>query len=140
MRAFAKAVAFGTLAGACLPIMLLLALSAAPIIDGNSEGDLLSWLALIALPIPLTLLFVLPASLFLGLPVTALLSKLNLESSATYVGLGIFVGFGIPTLILLAYGIDTWWLALCGALSGGVTARTWWVDARESHATSLDEF
>ncbi|MBA4353341.1 MAG: hypothetical protein C0409_01495 [Novosphingobium sp.] len=141
MRAFAKAVTLGTLAGAFVPMMFtIVAFLAAMTNQVRGQFDLWSSLLFVVFPIPFTLVFVLPASLFVGLPLTALLSRLKLESSAIDVGFGILVGLGIPMSILLAYGTDTWWFALLGAFSGAVTGRTWWVEARESRLTRLAEF
>lgn len=98
----------------------------------NGHGNLVSSLVFAISPIPVTLAFVLPASILLGLPVTAILDRLQAESEAAYVLTGLVIGCALPLLVLAWMGAaEGWWLALLGAFSGSITGRTWWVEARE---------
>jgi hypothetical protein len=134
MRAFFKTVAIGTLAGAWMPMIftVVMALSLIPdAIDGHDS--VLSSLLVAIFPIGVALAFVLPASILLGLPVTAILVWLRAESEAAYVLIGFVIGLALPLLVLAWMGADEgWWLALLGAFSGSITGRTWWVEAREA--------
>lgn len=132
MQAFLKSVAMGTFAGAWLPMIftvIAVFISIPNGVDGN--GGVLSSLLFAGFPLALALGFVLPASIVIGLPVTAVLIRLRAESSAAYVIIGLVVGFALPLAVLAWMGAgEGWWLALLGAFSGSVTGRTWWLEAR----------
>jgi hypothetical protein len=110
---------------------VIVAVSVIP--DGiTGQGSVLSLLLFAIFPVGLTLAFVLPASILIGLPVTAILVRLRAESEAAYVLIGLTIGFALPLVVLAWMGTpEGWWLALLGAFSGGVTGRTWWIEARE---------
>ena len=138
MRAFLQAVSAGAVAGAALPMCLTVVLA----LDGLVRGDpLLSMLLLGLFPLLLTLPVVLVAALAIGLPVSALFQRANLESRTAYVLMGAAVGFLLPllfgslskvanTFISFLPADDTmnvWWIAsFFGALSGAVTANVGW--------------
>jgi hypothetical protein len=132
MRAFLKSVAMGTLAGAWLPMIFTVIAVFIAGLNGVDGNGLLSSLLFASFPLALALAFVLPASLLIGLPLTALLARVRAESSTVYVTIGLFAGFVLPLIVLAWMGAtEGWWLALIGAFSGSVTGRTWWVEARE---------
>jgi len=137
MRAFFKAVAIGTLAGAWMPMIftVVVALSLIPdAIDGH--GNVVSSLVFAIFPVAVAFVFVFLASILVGLPVTAILVRFRAESEAAYVLVGLAVGFALPLLVLAWMGAaEGWWLALLGAFSGSITGRTWWVEAREANGS-----
>lgn len=103
-------------------------------IDGR--GSIVSALLFAIFPVVVALAFVLPASILLGLPVTAILLRLRAESEAAYVLTGLAIGFALPLLVLAWMGATSgWWLALLGGFSGSITGRTWWIEAREAYGS-----
>lgn len=135
MWPFVKSVIYGSVAGAApalwAVILLAIGLQSSGVNGRSDWGPLLVFAA--GLLIVSTVL-VLGAALFIGLPLTWILSRKKRESAAAYIGAGIVAGFAIPILIfVLPSGgePDSYWLALFGALGGGVAGRTWWVSARE---------
>ena len=135
MRAFAKSVLLGTVAGAAPVCAVTFAIALALAVDGGGGTGLfpLLWLAL--LPVVVTLPLVLAASIVFGLPLTALLKRLEGETGATYVVCGAAIGFVIPLAILLMIRAPAeYWTVTLGAFSGAVTAHTWWRSARDPNA------
>jgi hypothetical protein len=134
MGAFFRTVAVGTLAGAWLPMIFTVVVAVSLIPDAiDGHGSVASSLLLAVFPIGVTLAFVLPASILLGLPVTVILVRLRAESEAAYVLTGLAIGFALPLLVLAWTGAaEGWWLTLLGAFSGSITGRTWWAEAREA--------
>lgn len=135
MWPFVKSVIYGSLAGAA-PMLWVLILFSVGLqsygVDGGSDWRLLLLFAAVLLIVSTVL--VLGATLFIGLPLTWILSRKKRESAAAYIGAGIAFGLAIPILMfVLSRGgePDSYWLALFGALGGGVAGRTWWVSARE---------
>jgi ABC-type antimicrobial peptide transport system permease subunit len=101
-------------------------------VDSINGNGLLSSIVFAVFPLVLALAFVFPASLIIGLPLTAVLRRIHAESSMAYVCAGIVVGFILPWAALAWRGaVEGWWLAIIGAFSGAVTGRTWWVEARD---------
>ena len=132
MRAFVKSVALGTLAGAWLPMIFTVIAVFIAGVDGIAGNGLLPSVLFAAFPLALALAFVFPASLIIGLPLTAILTRFRAESSMAYVTVGIVSGIALPLAILAWMGAEGgWWLALIGAFSGAITGRTWWVEARD---------
>lgn len=136
MRAFWKSVFLGTLAGGG-PIAIPMTLLAIGMLfsDRNFFGAIYAALLpfLVALPI------VLGSSLIAGLPVTFFLKKRRWENVSTYICAGVVIGFLVPIAILLIGDAEAGYqLAWLGALSGGVTARTWWVSGREPYVSYDD--
>jgi hypothetical protein len=134
MGAFFKTVAVGTLAGAWLPMIFTVVVAVSLIPDSiDGHGSVASSLLFAVFPIGVTLAFVLPASVLLGLPVTVILVRLRAESEAAYILIGLAIGAALPLLVLAWMGAsEGWWLTLLGAFSGSITGRTWWVEAREA--------
>lgn len=139
VRAFVRSVFVGALAAAWLPLLITICLfmSGFPyyrIISGSEYDDisLLSGLMGALSPLIVAIGIVLPTALLIGLPTTALLAKLQMESLAAYVSIGTVAGFLLVLAILFATRSENLvWIALIGAFSGAMTARTWWTLARE---------
>jgi hypothetical protein len=138
MLGFGKAVAWGTLAGAALPLVLTTILVILSLPDLFS-GQMSIWQTLYLLFLPLIVVFpiVLLACIIFGLPLTALLKWMNRERLSLYVWIGFAIGLLLPVAILVQIGAsDGYWMAALGAISGTVTGNVWWTEARESHAFS----
>lgn len=133
MWPFVKSVLFGALAGAAPVLMFTTLLAASSLSEGLNAGSRLFpflWLAI--LPLVVATPIVLGASVFIGLPLTAILRRKEWESGAVYIGVGAAVGFVLPIVGLLIMAAPAgYWMALLGALSGAVTGWTWWRSARE---------
>lgn len=133
MRAFFKAVSFGAFAGAApiLVFTMILALGSLP--EGlNGDGRLFPsfWLAI--LPLVVSVPIVLSASICIGIPLTLFLSRQGWESAEAYIGVGVAAGAIIPIAGLLVIKAPSgYWMAILGAVSGAVTAQTWWSSARK---------
>lgn len=81
---------------------------------------------------PYRVVLVLGSSLIFGLPFTRFLRACGCESAVAYVVGGVALGFAVPVLVLLYIGAPSgYWIAILGGFSGGVTANTWWREARE---------
>jgi hypothetical protein len=131
MRSFWESVFFGTLAGGG-PIALPMALLAVGMLfsDRNYFGAIYA----IVLPFLVAFPLVLGSSIVAGLPVTFFLKWKGWENASTYIFAGVTIGALVPIAILVIGDAESGYpLALLGALSGGVTARTWWVSGREPH-------
>ena len=101
MRAFLKSVAMGALAGAWLPMIFTVIAAFIAISDRPHDGNaILSMILFAFFPLPLALAFVLPASVLVGLPVTALLIRFRAETSVAYVVIGLAIGFALPLAVL----------------------------------------
>lgn len=129
MRAFWKSVLFGTLVGGG-PIAVPMAVLALSILW--SERNFIGASIAVLIPFLVALPLVLGSSVVAGLPITLLLKNKGWENVTTYICSGVTVGFLVPIIVLLVSHAEGGYpLALLGALSGGVTARTWWVSGRE---------
>ncbi|MFM7403377.1 MAG: hypothetical protein ACKO1N_04620 [Erythrobacter sp.] len=133
--AFARAVGWGTLAGAAPYVPLLLV----PMILANLDnGDLPSALALVLLPLAGSAMFVLGSALVLGLPLTFFLSQRPVEDGATYAVAGALLGLLVPVAMTFAIGGEpggeVLFLSLPGAFAGLVTGTSWgrWREARRA--------
>lgn len=136
MRAFAKSVLLGTVAGAAPPCAVTFVIALALSADNGGKIGLFPLLWVAFLPVVVTFPLVLGASIVFGLPLTALLKRLHGEAGATYVFFGTALGFLIALAILLVIrASDGYWTAALGAFSGAVTAHTWWRSAREPNAS-----
>ena len=135
MRAFAISVLWGTVAAAWMPLFVTVLLACSLYFSSDGDFSLIGSLLLALSPLAFAFAFVLPACLLVGLPATALLHRLRLESLGIYLGIGLTAGFVFPLIVLTVINtLDSqqgWWMALLGAFSGLVTARTWWFEARE---------
>jgi hypothetical protein len=132
MRAFAKAVCIGTLAGAWLPLIFTVFIAIATLPAGlNGDGQLWQTFWLAVAPITVTLPIVFGSCLFLGLPSVWLLKRLNAATGPNYVFVGAIGGFFVPIAILLCMQApDGWWMSILGSFSGAMTASSW---ARSTH-------
>ncbi|UZK64645.1 hypothetical protein [Sphingomonas sp. M1-B02] len=137
MWAFTKSVLLGTLAAAALPSIFTVTLAIDSLPEGLDGGGRLFpslWLAI--LPIVVTIPIVLGTSVLFGLALTVLLKRTEHETAAAYMISGAVLGFAVPLVILLIIGApEGHWVALLGALSGAVTAHTWWRSAREPNGS-----
>lgn len=128
MWRFAKAVLLGALAAAIAPMILTTALAASDLGE-VMRGDLDAWIAAYIAILPFIVAFpvVLLSGLFIGLPTTALLKWLGWECLEAYVAVGVIAGAIIPLVPLIStHANDGYWIALLGAVGGGVTAHVWW--------------
>ena len=127
MRAFMSAVFMGALAGASPFLLISIPLGLGSLFGGDSnEVSVLGCIIIAILPLILALLFVLPSMLIVGLPITALLSRLQRESIPTYSVVGGISGALIMLLfITLTESLFGVWMCLAGALSGAVTGNIW---------------
>ena len=136
MRAFVKAVFVGSLAGSWAPLIFTVMGILSYIPEGfDGSGEIFPAIAFALSPFLIVLCFVLTASVLVGLPTTAILSRLQIESSAAYIIVGIVAGAAFPIAVLEWIGSNGVWsllLSVLGAFSGGVTGRIWWVEARET--------
>ena len=134
MSPFLKSVLLGAAAGAAPALVFTLPLGAMGLASGGfmGNGSLLPPLWIGFLPLIVAAPLVLAASVIFGLPLTAILKRRNLESSAAYTGAGAGLGFmTVPILLLLMSAPEGYWMACLGALSGAVTGRVWWTSTRE---------
>ncbi len=142
MWPFAKSVLLGSLAGAAPMLVFTVALAIGSLPEGLDGGGRLLplfWFAI--LPLIVSFPLVLGASIFVGLPLTAVLKRKGWESGAAYIASGAAVGFAIPLVILSLDKADAeagLWTALLGSIGGGVTGRTWWVFGREPYVGYVD--
>jgi hypothetical protein len=133
MRPFLKSVALGTLAGGAMPSVFTCAIALMALPSGlvaPYRALPIIWIAL--LPALIAFVLVLGSSLIFGLPFTRLLRACGRESAAAYIIGGVALGFAVPILALLSISAPSgYWIAILGGFSGGVTANTWWREARE---------
>ena len=134
MWPFAKSVILGTAVAAALPLLLTVVLAVSSVPDNISGGgsiiEAILFAALFAAyPILIALPIVLTASLVFGLPIVVVLRRAGRESLNAYVLCALVVGALIPVAFLVSVQAAEslyFWLPLLGALSGTVTAHTWW--------------
>ena len=128
MWAFAKSVLFGTVVAAVLPMIFTLTLALGSLPEGlNGDGRLFPSLWLGILPLVVTFPIVLGSSIIFGLPLAALLRRNDRETLWAYTISAGILGFVIPIAGLLIIDAPAgYWMALLGAVSGIVTAQTWW--------------
>lgn len=133
--AFARAVGWGTLAGAA-PFMVLLAV---PMILDLADGQ--NWfLALIWVLYPFAVsgMFVLGSALVFGLPLTFILSERPREDGGTYALAGAFLGLLVPAFTTLAMGgelgAEVLFLCIPGLFAGLITGTSWgrWRERRQA--------
>lgn len=128
LKAFIKSILIGSLAGAWLPLIFTVFATLFSLPAGLSTNDgLLGTLYIAFLPLLVALTFVAPCMVVIGLPATIILRRMKAESKDAYITVGAIAGFLIPILALVhAAPVAALLLAILGAFSGGVTARTWW--------------
>ena len=85
------------------------------------------------LPLIVAVPVVFAAGLIVGLPTTALLKWRGQESREAYVSIAVIAGSIIPLAVLASmHAASGYWIALLGALGGGVAAYVWWSSAPAS--------
>lgn len=133
--AFARAVGWGTLAGAA-PYLGLLVIPVSLLTLVSGEGSLAEIAILLAYPLVLSGAMVLGSALLIGLPLTALLSRTDQEGGGAYglagLALGALVPAGIVTWLAGELNAEALFFALPGAFAGLVTGTSWgrWREAR----------
>jgi hypothetical protein len=137
--AFARAVGWGTLAGAA-PFMAVLFV---PMVLGLADGE--DWLAAlmwVLYPLALSGMFVLGSALVFGLPMTFFLSERPDEHGGTYALAGALLGLLVPIAVVLAMGGElggeVLFLSLPGIFAGLVTGTSWgrWREQRRVEQAS----
>ena len=133
--AFARAVGWGTLAGAT-PYMALLFV---PMLFSLWDGeDPLSASMLVLFPLALSGAFVLGSALLLGLPLTFFLSESASELGGTYAMTGAVLGLLVPVAVTVwmggGVGGEVLFLSLPGCFAGLVTGTSWgrWREAQRA--------
>lgn len=130
MIAFARAVGWGTLAGAA-PYMALLFVPIAVASIGEASIAIL-----FAYPLFLSGVMVLGSALLFGLPLTFFLSEYRREHGGTYALAGLILGALVPLIINAALGgrmeAELLFFVVPGAFAGLVTGASWgrWREAR----------
>lgn len=138
--AFARAVGWGTLAGAVPYMALLLAPMLLSLWDGE---DSLSAAMLVLFPLALSGAFVLGSALLFGLPLTFFLSESAQEHGGTYAMAGAVLGLLMPVAVTLSMsgsvGGEVLFLSLPGGFAGLVTGTSWgrWREAQRAVQDAL---
>ena len=126
-EAFARAVGWGTVAGAApYSVLFIIPLAAA----GLGEGEIAGVAILFAYPLVLSGAMVVGSALLFGLPLTVLLSRTDRENGGAYALAGLLLGVLVPPAIiwLLAGEVrvaEGLFFALPGAFAGLVTGTSW---------------
>jgi hypothetical protein len=127
IRAFAKSVWVGTLAGG-VPMAVVTVPIAAMNLFQPMTGirDVWADLYFAALPFLISFPIVLIASTFVGLPAHLLFNKWGRTNPKNYLLTGIGGGFLVCLLLLLAINAEAgFWICGLGAFSGAMTAFAW---------------
>jgi hypothetical protein len=133
IAAFARAVAWGTLAGAAPYVALLTVPMVLSLLDGEAW---LPALMLVLYPLALSGIFVLGSALVFGLPLTFFLSENPNEDGGTYARAGALLGLLVPVAVVAMMGGDLGaellFFSLPGVFAGLVTGTFWgrWREAR----------
>jgi hypothetical protein len=124
--AFARAVGWGTLAGAAPYLALLFVPMALEIMDDGSLGDIA---ILFVWPLALSGAMVLGSAVLFGLPLTFFLSEGQREDGGTYALAGLTLGAIVPAMVVAMMGgeigAELLFFALPGAFAGLVTGTSW---------------
>jgi hypothetical protein len=92
--------------------------------DWHEVGQVARLLAAVA---AISFALVLAGALLLGLPTTFVLRRLRKESETAYIVAGIAFGFVVPLAVLfVGHAPSGHWVAILGAVAGGVAGRVWW--------------
>lgn len=136
---FAKAVVFGSLAGAAPYLLFTVPMG----LSFLAEGESLNGIMMMILPLLITFPIVLGASVIFGLPLTAFLSGSRRDRQRTYATIGLALGALIPTVLFFSVGgVDGFaaspFFAIPGMIAGTVTGHTWgkWREALADQAAS----
>lgn len=134
IRPLAKSALFGGLAGAAPLLMLTFPLGIYSLVNGSPIAGLLPSLGIAVLPLVVAVPVIFVAMLVFGIPLTLLLKRCRLERASVYTAFGAVLGLLLFAAFLIMFGRPSgYWMALLGAVGGGVTGRTWWVYARQSN-------
>lgn len=134
LQAFARAVGWGTLAGAAPVTVLLFIPLALTLMDG--AGGLGDMALLLVWPLMLSGAMVLGSAVLFGLPLTAILASREREDGGTYAMAGLALGALVPTMIVTwlagEFNGEALFFALPGAFAGLVTGTSWgrWREAQ----------
>lgn len=130
MRAFLKAVAIGTLAGAGPMLVMTVILAIVLSFDKvRTVADLADMVSFALLPVLIAAPIVFAASILFGLPLKLVLRRNGWERGSRYIGAGVAIGGVLPPLALWIAGAPAgYWMAFLGMIAGGATARSWWRD------------
>jgi uncharacterized membrane protein len=124
--AFARAVGWGTVAGAAPYTVLFMIPLAIAGLDYRSLGETT---LVLAYPLMLSGAIVLGSAVLLGLPLTLILSGSGQDRSRTYAAAGMLLGAFVPAAIVTAMagelGEESLFFALPGTLAGLVTGTIW---------------
>jgi hypothetical protein len=133
MWPFVKSVLLGALAGSAPFLVFTGTLVATSLPRGfNGDGQLAGMLWVAVLPLLVATPTVLVSSILIGLPLTVVLRRRGSESRFAYIASGGAAGFIIPPVILFLMSAPSgYWIAILGAVGGGVTGRTWWASAHD---------
>lgn len=136
-QAFARAVGWGTLAGAA-PFMVLIFIPLALTLMTGEDGGIGELATILVWPLMLSGAMVLGSAVLLGLPLTVVLANSEREDGGTYAMVGLGLGAVVPTVIVWGLagelGGEALFFALPGALAGLVTGTSWgrWREARRA--------
>ena len=120
MQAVAKSVLAGTIAGAFLPLCVLFPAFLFSFADPTT-GAPWSRAPLLLYPLGLSFAFASLGMILIGLPATALLSRLGREGKAGYALIGAFAG----GLVVLSFFGGAGLFVISGVLSGAMTGYAW---------------
>ncbi len=81
---------------------------------------------LLVYPMVISLAVIVPTSIIIGLPLTALLARYGRDSTANLQVLGAIAGAVLVLVFLwLNDGLAAFWFAILGAVGGGMNGRIW---------------
>jgi hypothetical protein len=122
---FVRAVVVGTLAAGAVVSMVLAAMFVPFVGSWNDAADVAGIIGVVT---AITFGLVVLGAVFIGLPVTFVLQRVNRESEGSYIAAGTVFGFLVPLALLLALGSEAqgYWVCLLGAVAGGAAALVWW--------------
>lgn len=124
VRAFVRAVFVGTMAASIVPTIFTMLISL--LMLGEPQTSLSDLLWNIALPTLLAAMFVVPASVLIGLPLTWALVCTDREREEIYTAAGAIIGGSIIVALAMTFELrGVWWAVALGAFSGGITGWDW---------------
>ncbi|MDI1296334.1 MAG: hypothetical protein PSY12_10690 [bacterium] len=136
-RGYFDAVVAGTIAGTAFPVIFL---ALAILGSSSSSGDIGSAAGIAALTILIPFVLVSLSAIVVGIPITLIFKQLEWESEAAYICAGALTGFVLPSIILVFFENNIFLFfnavpaGILGAISGGITGRTWWRSYRRGLA------
>lgn len=142
IAAFARATAWGTLAGATpYTVLIIIPLAISVIGEENSSNIAV----ILVYPLILSGALVLASAVLFGLPLTAVLSHTKRDNSGTYALAGLGLGAIVPAATILAMGGELGgemlFFAFPGTIAGFATGYSWgqWRETLNSQNTSAVE-